>query len=354
MTSRSVIVYALLFVIAMAGAYVSWTSEPEDERADGVVVIDAKPEDIASVRFESKEVVATLEVKKDELGQYVWVETERTIDKSKPVDPHAPHQGIDDDTTVTKTEGQTETKKSSFKAGKAGDQLIEDLAPFRVVRKLTVPEERLTEFGLDEPEGKLVITPAKGEPITLEIGDSGYGHRNVYLRDAKSGEIYVAKNSVVSPLERADTRLPEKQLIEFERSDVESVAITTGQSALQFVQRNREDASAARWTAPDANEPNESAGSWLDKVFRLRSSGYLAEAEKAETAENVFSVKFTPADGKAVVVTVSRGQDDKGEPAWFAKSDFTRGWVKLSAPIASDVAEDLATLITPAEAEPGQ
>lgn len=363
MSPRSTIIYAVSFLLAMGAAYASWTHEPEGAVDEGVVLLNVKPEELARVEYSGEDFRATLELQEDERGRFAWVETERQTPKRRAPDPHDPHghgdphdhedpHGHDEADPAAATEGEgegdepdVETTTASFKAGTAGDQLVEDLAPFRVVRRLEVPADRLAEFGFGDPEtppSKLTLTAVDGRSLELEVGSSGYGRRNVYVRNAEDGQIYVAKKTVVDPLERADTRLPDKRLFGFERADVERVTIATGELSLPLVQRNREDAAAARWTGPDSDEPRESAQNWLDKVFRLRATEYVPEAGK--TLDLAFSVKFSPEDDEPLVLQVFRGAGDDGEPAFFAKSEFTRGLVKLSAPIATDIVEDLATL----------
>lgn len=337
MTIRSVIVYALLFVAACAAAWLSWTRDVEQSEAEGVVLLQAAPEDVEKVTFESEEIDVTLTRRSDERGDYVWAETTRRRRRHVPRDPHgAPADGA--------SEAETTEQTASFKAGVTAEQIFEDLAPFRASRRLEVGADRVAEFGFDDPQGELSITTRGDERVVFEIGDTGYGHRHVYLRDEK-GDIYVADNSLVGPLERADTRLPDKRLFDFERADVERATITTGTESLQLVQRNREDAAAARWTEPGSEEPNESAQSWLDKLFRLRSSGYVSSGGPAER-EAAFSVKLEPADAPPAVVTVFRSAGTESAPSWYAKSDFTRGLVELNSSIAADIADDLGTLFT--------
>ena len=338
MSIRSVIVYALLFIAACAAAWFSWTPAVAHEAAEGVVLLQATPEDLESVAFRSEEIDVTLTRRSDERGTYVWAETTtRRKPGAPPPDPHG--------SPAADTDGGPTEQSAAFKAGVTADQLFEDLAPFRVSRRLEVGPDRIAEFGFDDPRGELVITTRDKTRTAFEIGDTGYGHRHVYLRD-EQGRVYVAENSLVGPLERADTRLPDKRLFDFERANVERATISTGNDSLQLVQRNREDAAAARWTEPGAEEPAESAQSWLDKLFRLRSSGYVPEDAADFEREVAFSVKLEPADAPPVVVTVSRGAGAEAAPAWYAQSDFTRGLVELNSSIAADIADDLGTLFT--------
>lgn len=344
----STMVYAALFCAAMIASYLTWTKAPEEVDEDGgIVLIDAKPEDIAKIEYTSEKVDVTFDQKTDDLGQYLWVSTTRRVSSKKPKNPHDPHAGHDhgDEEEPDKAEddaGEVKIEKSAFKAGKTGEQLLDDLAPFRVSRKLEVSKEQLEDFGFDDPKGTLTVSTASGTTRKYEVGETAYGHKHVYLRDTDGGDVYVIKRSIISPLERADSRLPEKELFEGPESDITTAHISTPSGKLQLVQRNREDAAKSTWTAPDSDAANASADAWLDKVFRLRSQGYVADKPQAEL---VFAVKLEFAErDKPIKLEVLRGADDKGEELWLAKSEYTRGFVKLNPPIASDVAADVATL----------
>lgn len=355
----STMVYAALFCAAMIASYLTWTKEPEPIDDDGsIVLIDAKPDDVAKIIYTSKDLDATFEHKKDDLGSYVWVSATRQVEKKKQLpNPHDPHAGLDMKKGQTNggTTGPAEVaeppeekpkiteKKLAFKAGKAGDQLLEDLAPFKVSRKLDVGADDLKKFGFDEPSGTLTVVTTSGTERKFEIGDTAYGHKHVYLRDPATKEVFVMKRSIVSPLERADTRLPEKELFDGAVSTIEKVSIATASDSLNLVQRNRDDEAKASWTAPDSDTANASADSWLDKVFRLRASDYVDPATKPQT-ELVFAVKLDFEDAKPVKIEVFRGVDDKGEEAWYARSEYTRGLVTLNSGMASDAAADVATL----------
>lgn len=349
-------VYAALFCVAMVASYLTWTAEPEPVDEEGsVVLIDAKPTEIAKIAYTSKDSDATFEQKSDDLGDFLWVTTTRRVESKSPIkNPHVPPVDTADagdagdaaevaPAPVPPTPPTVKVETAAFKAGKAGEQLLAELAPFRVARKLDVKEGDLADFGLDAPGATLSVTTKSGTTRNFEIGDTAYGHKNVYLRDTASKEVFVMKRSVVSPLERADTKLPEKELFAGEPSAVAKASIVTATGSLHLVQRNRDDAAKASWTAADSDTVNPTADAWLDKVFRLRSTGYLPATQKTET-ETVFAVKLEFDEGKPVKIEVLRGADEKGEEVWFARSEFTRGLVTLSSGLAADAAADLATL----------
>ena len=61
--------------------------------------------------------------------------------------------------------------------------------------------------------------------------------------------------------------------------------------------------------------------------------------------EDVFGFAVRTTDRKQIHVTVSRGYDENGEELWYAKSEHTRGLVKLQKALAAEVAADLANVL---------
>ena len=345
----SAIVYAALFTITMIASYLTWTADPEPVDDDGsIVLLDTKPEDVAKISFTSKDIDVEIENKSDDLGTYLWGATERRVDKTKRKNPHDPH-AVAPDGAETEKKGDDEIEKLAFKAGKAAEALIDAFAPFRVTRKLNVPEDKLADYGFDEPSGNIVLSTKSGKEHKFQVGDTAYGHKHVYLRDEASGEVYVIKRDLVGPLERADTRLPEKELFPGDVSGITKATITTPSDTLALVQRNRDDAAKAMWTTSNDTAPNAVADSWLDKVFRLRSAGYVATEPQTELVVAV-KLEFEDGDHKPVRLELLRGADPKtGEESWYARSEYTRAVVKLNSGMASDTAADVATLFAAPE-----
>lgn len=329
---RVTFAYAALFCVAMVFAYDTWTTAPEVADDSGeTVLLDLKPKDLRAITFASEEIDVQLLPKQDALGEFVWVTTNRHLDSSKPT----PARPATDGPAVLSDE------KLAFKAGKMGTQLVESLAPLKITRRLEVSADDLANFGLTEPKATLGLERTNGTTHTFEVGDTAYGHKHLYLRDTKSGDVYVFRRAHIVTLERADSRLPEQELFEGTESGITAVTITAPNGQLELVQRNRDDASAASWTAPNSEAVNSTAGAWLDKVFRLRSARYVADAD---TSERVVAVKLS-FDGKPpTTIEIFRSMSDSGEEQWFARSEFTRGLVQLSSGVAADAAADIATL----------
>jgi uncharacterized protein DUF4340 len=280
-------------------------------------------------------------MRKDELGRYGWVRAEplasaeaETEPQADPANPHAPPPPKDDGTV------------QEFKAGKAGGAALEGLLPFKAKRVLEgVTDDKLAELGLGEPEATLEIVRAGREPVTFEIGGNVYGGANVYVRDPASGKVYVVDAKVIRPLQSGKQSLPDKELVGVETKLIAALTVQGGEASAQFEQHNPDDPEAVYWSTAGSAEKNETAAAWIDKALRMRSSGYVQEGEQPAQLEPMFAFAITTTDRKVVRVEVLRGYDEDGEEQWFAKSEHTRGLVKLQKALAGEVSTDLANVL---------
>lgn len=333
--SRSVFVYATLLVVALVGAYLSWTHEAEPRLKDGVVVLDASEADLREVRYTAKDFSVSLTRKSDAFGEYAWVETVREEPDVKPmVNPHAPAPEAPADPNA-----KTHTVKRSFKAGSGADPVFGGLAPFVALRAVQATPEALEEFGLKTPKGKLELT-IRDKTHVFEVGEEGYGHRNTYIRDAATAKIYLVDGDAIRPLLRGDERLPERRLFEADLWDIDRVEVMSGGRSVAFDQKNKADQVNASWVNAGSDAPNLTAKTWIEKFARMRAIG---NPESMGDAEEVLTVKVTA--GKVVTdVVLMRTQKDDGTQDWYARSPFTRGVVELPMALAANLADDFVTL----------
>ena len=76
---RPVWVYGACLTLALTAAYLSWTAEPEDAGVDEVVVVEIDRKDLESVTYKSEALAVTVTPRTDEHGDYLWVDTDRTV-----------------------------------------------------------------------------------------------------------------------------------------------------------------------------------------------------------------------------------------------------------------------------------
>jgi hypothetical protein len=352
--------YGVALVVALVAAYLSWTyeSEADLESKDAVVIVDAKPEKLAAVVYEEDDLTVRLEPREDDHGEYVWAETSRTK-ASEPKAPPAskPHHhdgdaghdddaGTHDDTPDTPEKpDEPKVEKKAFKAGTKGTDVVEAMAPFRAIRKLEgATKDRYESFGLDEPRGTLTLELEGGATHTFEVGGEGYGHRNIYIRDTKTDAIYLVEANSLRPLRYADTRMAEKLVHGHDRDELVELIITDGTARLEAEQKNRDDLRNRMWVPKGEDNRNVPLETWIQKFERMRGTEYAAEGDVEQT-DKVLSVKLVADKGKSTTVDLLRGQTADGTPAWYVKSDFTRGVMQVPTAIGSDLANDFPTVV---------
>ena len=336
---RTVIIYGFALLASLFGAYRVWTAPGETDTGESVVVLAGTADELERVRYKSSKLDLSIEMRKDDLGRYGWVHAEplgevEPAPEPDPENPHAPPPPKDDGTV------------QEFKAGKSGTAALDGLMPFKAKRVLEgVTDEKLAELGLAEAEATLEIVRAGREPAVYEIGGNVYGGANVYVRDPASGKVYVVDAKVIRPLQSGKQSLPDRELVGVETKLIATLTVQGGDASATFEQHNPDDPEAVFWSTAGSSEKNETAAGWIDKALRMRSSGYVQSADDPGQLEPVLAFSVGTTDRKTIKVEVLRGYDENGEELWFAKSEHTRGLVKLQKALAGEVAADLASVL---------
>jgi len=337
---RGVMVYGLALLASLFGAYRVWTAPGgEAEAGESVVVLQGAADELERVHYKSSKLDLSIEMRKDELGRYGWVRAEPTEVAAEepepdPENPHAPPPPKDDGTL------------QEFKAGKSGTAALEGLMPFKAKRVLEgVGEDKLEELGLAPADATLEIVRTGREPAVFEIGGNVYGGANVYVRDPASGKVYVVDAKVIRPLQSGKQSLPDRELVGVETKLIASLTVQGGDATATFEQHNPDDPEAVFWSTAGDSTKNETAAGWIDKALRMRSSGYVQAGEEPGQLEPVLVFAVTTTDRKTIRVEVMRGYDENGEELWFAKSEHTRGLVKLQKALAGEVSADLGSVL---------
>jgi hypothetical protein len=318
--SRQVGFFGAFLVLSLGAAWHRWTAEESSPR-EGVLLADGKKDELTRVRWDGPDLDVVFEHRADSFGPYWWVTVEET--RTKKVD------GAE----------SKETKVSRFKAGSAADKLVETLTPFMALRELKdVGSEKLESFGLTSSETHMTVEHG-GRTMKLTVGGETYGSRDVYVRDEASQRVFVLDDELLKPLKFAGTRLPERNLAAASVETITSVSLTEGASTQVWSQEARVDRAAAYWKR-SAGEKDEGFGIWMDKFLKLKSTGYVAEADVPADLATRFSVTVRAEGVAEETVQVATAAD-----AWYARSESTRGWVKLAQGAARDAADDVRDVL---------
>ena len=351
MRSRGPEVHGLLLLAALGGAWLSWTADKDEPVSQGEVVIwDLGGKGaVTAVRWEAEGRKVSLDRKKDAKGAFVWGSTERerkvkpasaptsqptskpaaNPDARKPAEP--PAKAAD----AGEGEGEGEPAKIEldtkvFRANDRAMDLLDTLAKPKAKRSLGPPTpEQLEELKLKTPEGTVTVV-AGGKSKTLEVGMMAYGGGLRYVRDPEAGIAYVVEAKLVDDLKWADSRLVERALHTFKAEDVATFSVTTKGETKDFTR-----------------EKDDTAGTWLGKLFRLRADRYVKEGEKLHNLEGddvqeiaVFKVSMKTSDGKAGDLALTRFGEGT-DARWYAVTERTKGRVGVSRYQADEVAKDL-------------
>lgn len=352
--NKNVAILGGLLTVALIGSYVSWTSEDEEIEDGQVTVIDAKPEQLSAVTYANDELQVELTMRSDDRGRYVWVKTTETEMVPVPPEPTPePLESVEDgedavdDAPVEPPEPELveEITVTEFKAGDAGDTLLASLAPLLAERQLDVAPERYEEFGLLEPEASFSVTRDGKPERAFSVGGEAYGSRDLYVLESADGSVYLFDQELLRPLRYATTRLPDRTLQPAAAEDIVAITVIAGDQTLALEHFNRSDREAEYWGLAGATVGDESAATWLGKALGLKAKGYVqADRPPTETVPAV-TLRIEPVEGDPWTVEVFSGTDFEGDTAWYARSEHTRELVELHPAQASELVQDLETIL---------
>lgn len=373
--NKQVLILGTTLVVSLVASYLSWTSEEGTDADDSIVLMSADVSDLESISWDSEKLDVQVVAKSDARGDYWWVETTETkrvpSNKSHAEPDHGPETPDGDDgghdegdEGAEGAEGDTpddvpaeeleeyEDVVKTFKAGKAATDLAESLAPFQAARVLSgVDESKYEDFGLTEPDATLVVQRKGKDARTFKVGGEAYGTRDRYVL-SDDGKVYLVDQDLLRPLKYATTRLPDRDLHDAETKALSGVTLSTMCDALdsdceeatvELTQHNAQDAANAYWAVGDGEE-SETAQAWLDKALGLKSAGFVQSGEEPTELSPRLKLVLTTDDG-ATTVEISQGLDDDGKEAWYATSEHTRAQVKLHKTQASEVVEDVESVL---------
>lgn len=330
--------YGGVLALGLGLSWVRYTSDEKVTDKEGVVLADERRDDLSKIEYTSADLDVVVELRKDALGSYAWVTvSDHKQKKGKEGEPPPP----------------VETKVTSFKAGSAGDKLLDGVAPLVALRELVgLDTTKLDTYGLKEPASSLAVT-AGGRTATLELGGETYGTKDLYAKHRESSRYYVVDDELIKPLKFAGTRLPERNLFASKVEELDRVALSQGGKVVAWTQHNKDDRNADWWerlATPGTDEvgkKDETFANWLEKALKLKSQAYVQKDEVPEAAESVFEITFSVQGKPDETLRVSKTAD-----AWYGQGDFTRGLVKLTKSTVEDAAGEVDDILEGREPPP--
>lgn len=246
---------------------------------------------------------------------------------------------------------ETVTTKE-FRGNDQADKVFELFAPMRVVRSLgTVDDAKAKELGLDSSKKSLTVI-AKGQPIKFSLGNNAYGSGDVYARDPQ-GQVYLLGHKLVSDFEFAESRMMERRLHRFERSEFDrvevQVATSTGSKNRTLLQKNPEDNANFFFTdvaTPDKRD--DTLRNWMDKILRMAINDFVNKGDEPAASApggtplmgDIVKMTFFKGKKKLGEATFSRATSKQGQVEFFARTETTMGLVRLLAATAESAIQD--------------
>jgi hypothetical protein len=338
---RGLSIHGAILLVATLLAFHTWNKDDTKEAKPGETELwPGTPEQLKSLRFESKMGFVTLEPREDANGRYFIGSAKKSAEAMQP-----PKK---DDNASTPAPPPEPPKLVQFISGKEGQELVESLAPLRALRVLgKVTDAQKVDFGFDKDEGKLTVKIGSTEH-KLVFGGPTPGGSDYYVKDAATGNGYVVAGSIYRDLTSADQKLVEHNLHGFESSAVERIKITAGTSSRELIRSaSKKDA----WTKPSApNDKDETATNFVAKIDRLHTMNYSTEKLDPPAAPSDLIVRVDYFDDKkplGFLELVRRPGEKADKPDYVARTEHTRWYATVIRSSAEQIDQDVKSVLTP-------
>lgn len=307
---KSVSLSAGILLVSLGIAWMRFTAEPDKIGENEVLVMAGQIEDIQKISWSSEKHDTVIDIKKDDLGTYLWV---THTDKKDPENPQS----------------------KSFKGGANGDTLLNDFSPLIGIRKLEGSTD-LNLLGLDTSTTTLKIE-RKGSTREFKIGNETYGTKDFYVQDTKSSEVFLVDDKKIRTLINARTSLPDRSLFGNDTQKSTMATIQFQEQNVDLIHKYWQDISQAQWLAQNnLDGDNTQLQTWLDKIFKLTASRYAGPDDSFQDITPSFSISLSweshPSENLDFYL---QGND------WWAKSTHTRHWVKIGGNSLPELYADL-------------
>jgi hypothetical protein len=286
----------------------------------------AEADQVRSIILDTPERHVAIEPKRDAAGSYAVVAIENHA-KSEPSDAGAP------------TKSTNQTKR--FVSVDAAEKVREGLARFKALRTIgKVEANRAADFGLDKPEGTLVVDMTSGQR-RLTIGSSTPGGGNYYVRDEQSQLVQVAVGEPIATLLYADSRMLERDLHGFKTDDVQRIGLRAGGRLRQFVRvANKPN----HWAdAANAAKEDETASNWLTKLSQLRVVTYEENFQTAPTP--IVRVEYGDAKNNLGFVELFKVAGANDSSRYVVRSERSRWYAEVIKSQAEQLEHDTPLVV---------
>ena len=392
---KSVMTHGVLALLGLGLAYQTWTRPPESEEVEPVgtaVVLECKPEQLTQIEFEAPTHKAIIVPAKEKEGTEYWITSlHKTIDPKKddkaakkdepkgdkaaagtaapatagsaapaPADAGAPAAlAVEDEATKPARKYDPEAP-FTFAASNKFDELLAWIAPLKASRALgQVDKKKLADFGFDKV-GTFLRVECGGKKVALDVGGRTFGSGDRYVRDQKTGEVYLLDGRKVTDMQSAQFRFMQSDMQDFTLEDIEEVTIKAAGKERRLLHRNRRKEDATWVDAADPDRRNELYGNWFQRLAQIKARAYLGPKDEPGSDLQISNQGIKPVmtidykvEGKPPAKLEITRVDTKQGPMYYGRSSATHRWVALFESVAKQLEDDVA-LVVGAEEAPQQ
>jgi hypothetical protein len=337
MNGRAVAIQGGLALVGLTAAYLTWQRRPELQAGEAFV-LDITKNELQQVRFDDDSMKSWVELQLagDDNGSFVMVRVPaRTLDaKGTPPDQAKP------------------APERLLRGNDAAKTLYERFAPLRATRALGVLDAaKLKDLRLDEPKRHLTVQTRAGRRV-FDLATPPTGGNDPYLRDKADGRVFVIARPILTDFSTAATSLIERRLHNFRLEEVDRVLLAAGAAKKNWRLARTADGQGVEFAltaTPD--KPDPTARAWHERAFNLGMAEILGKGEKPAEGDPQSKLRLEYfARGRSlgwielaeVSTTPAAPMSAAASPAkstWYARSEFTVGWVKLAGDQESLVTE---------------
>jgi len=318
---RSVRVHAVLLLLAAVAAFLTWTREaPTAEQLERPLIWERDTTDIIAVTYRSGERQLDIEKREDGGEVFLW--------------------GTEVRLSLSPDSGGADTLV--FPVGQPGAAVMNGFSEFRVLREFgAVSPERIADFGLDEPDGRVTVRFGDGSRV-IEVGDAVYGGTDRYGRDQATGSAYVLPSDLIGPLQTGSGAVRERRVHYFPDADVARVRVEALGRERVLDRRIRDPRAPAVWTPVDLpEEADQTFANFMERVGQLAIQGFDAQPDP-ESLESLVRIEYSGEDSEALgFLELFRGPLP-GD--YYLSSERTRVPAGAIALLAQRVEQDLSTI----------
>jgi hypothetical protein len=340
-TGKAVVVQGGLALVGLVAAYFTWQRRPELQAGE-VFVLDITRNDLKTLRFDDEDAKTWVELQRDsdDNGSFVAL---RLSGRAAP-EPKSPTPVAD---------AAKPTPERVVRGGDAAKTAYERFAPLRATRALGVLDAaKLKDLGLAASKKHITVVTGAGRRI-FDIASAPLGGTDPYLRDQADGRVFVVSRSILSDFQTAATSLVERHLHGFRLEEADRVTIAAGPAKKDYrVARAADGKGVEIAAAATPEKPDPTARAWHERVLALWPSESLGKGELPAEGEPQTKLRLDYfahgrslgwliiAEGGPALQSVSSAAP-AAKKVFYARSELTLGWVKLSGDSEALVAEGI-------------